>query len=172
VAVLLGCPPRRRPPPASDCRCQKQPTARPARAGASPIATATDERPHAWRPPWTPCPAPLLSSTTAPGTTSLPLPRSAREGATTVSHAADLLLLSLAAGTRRWGSRGTWSPASSPPLSSPSTIPFPVQASRRRGAPLPGGTGSLSTVPASWLTSTSTSARRRWPDPAPAARTA
>ena len=98
VVLLLGCPPRRRPPPASACRCQRRPATRPARAGATPIAAAAaDERPHARRPPWTPCPAPLSSSTTAPGTPSLPpapLPRSARAGATAVSHAADLLRLS------------------------------------------------------------------------------
>jgi hypothetical protein len=78
------------------CRCQKLPTTRPARASATPTPAAADETSgHTLgeRAPWTRCPALLSSSTTAPGT-PLPLPRSARGGATTVSHAADLFRLS------------------------------------------------------------------------------
>ena len=76
VVLPLGCPPRRRPlPPA--CRCSKRPAARPTRPGPASIAAAdgrTDgRRPRpARRRPWTPCPAPPSSSTTAPGTYAPP----------------------------------------------------------------------------------------------------
>lgn len=179
VAVGVGCPPRRRPALASSSpRCGRGRWWLKRTGEASPLPVTdwlTDRlrRRGAVGPratPWTPPPAPPSSSTTAPGKPpSLSLfpdlrAESVRRGE---SEAGDENGWRARAGTRRWGSPGTWSPASSPPPSSPSTTPSPA----RPGPTPPRGTGWRSTAPASWPISTSSSGRTPWPAPAPATPT-